>query len=76
MITSKLFRIIVLILLSNNLFAQEWELKLENEKIVVYTKEGEDDNIKSYRAISTINFPTQEIYKVYIDFDNYDKWFE
>lgn len=62
--------------ISFNLLGQEWELQLENEKIKVYTKDGENDNIKAYKAISTINFPADEIYKVYIDFDNYNKWFE
>lgn len=67
---------ILSIFISFNMFGQEWELQLENEKIKVYTKDGENDNIKSYKAVSTINFPAYEIYKVYIDFDNYNKWFE
>jgi len=73
------FKIALLSLLfsiSSIMLGQEWKLELENEKIKVYTKEGEEDNIKSYRAISMLNFPAEEIYKVYIDFDNYNKWFE
>ena len=62
--------VLINLFLSQNYYTQEWELEYEDEKIKVYTKEGENDNIKSYKAVSTINFPAEEIYKVYIDFDN------
>ena len=57
-------------------FSQEWKKELENEKITVYTKQGSEDNIKSYKAYSFISHPIEDIYEVYKDFDNYDKWFE
>ena len=57
-------------------FSQEWEKELENERITVYTKEGDEDNIKSYKAYSFINHPIEDIYEVYADFDNYYQWFE
>jgi len=71
MIYSRAIMFVSFLLIPLVLFGQEWELQLENEKIKVYTKDGEEDNIKSYKAISSINFPAEEIYKVYIDFDNY-----
>lgn len=57
-------------------YSQEWELEVDDDNIKIYTKEGESDNIKSYRAISQINHPAEDVYKVYIEFDNYFKWFE
>ena len=73
-------RILLLLLISTIsktvILSQDWEKELENEKITVFTKKGEEDNIKAYKAYSFINHPIDDIYKVYVDFDNYYKWFE
>lgn len=52
-----------------------WEIALNKEGIVVYTKDENGSDFKSFKGIVSITAPKELIIKLLKDGDNYKKWY-
>jgi len=65
-----------LILTSFDAFSQSsWEIDKSKEGIVVYTRNEEDSDFKSFKAVATFDASTAEILSILKNADDYTKWY-
>ena len=73
----KLLGIIACTLIYNTGFSQngEWELEKNENGIKVYTRTVDGENIREFKATTTIEAPRRDIAYVIINVDDYANWY-
>lgn len=66
--------LICYILTGLNAFAEGWELVKDKNGLKVYLHPTEGSPYKTYKGETTLTMKMEELYKVLIDVENYDKW--
>jgi ribosome-associated toxin RatA of RatAB toxin-antitoxin module len=68
--------ILLALLLNLTMFAtgDEWELEKDKDSIKIWTRETEGSNIKSFKAITTINATVAQLSAVLNDIESYPQW--
>jgi hypothetical protein len=51
-----------------------WELKLERDGVVIYTRASPDSPLKEYRVNAVHDFPLEDLYNMSIDLESRPKW--
>lgn len=60
--------------LGSSLLPQEWSLELDKEGIVVYTREYEGSSLDEFKAITTLDYPINEVVATLKDASAVKEW--
>ena len=68
-----------LLLFSTNIISSEkedWNLKIQQDGVTVYTKKVADSRIDAFKATTLVNAAYEKVKQIVLDYPNYPKWYQ
>ena len=68
-----------LLLFSTNIIPSEkenWNLKIQQDGVTVYTKRVADSRIDAFKATTLVNAGYEKVKQIVLDYPNYPKWYQ